>query len=113
MLQPPDIKPRSTTLGVLVPFGIVTLIWGSTWLVIRDQLGVVPPSWSVTYRFLIAGVCMAGWALWKRESWRLGTRGYGFAVLLGLLNSAVISISSIAPNSMSPRAWCRWCSRCC
>jgi len=85
VLQPPDTKPRSTTLSVLVPFGIVTLIWGSTWLVIRDQLGVVPPSWSVTYRFLVAGICMTGWALWQRESWRLGARGYGFAVLLGLL----------------------------
>lgn len=85
MLQPPQTKPRSTTLGVLVPFGIVTLIWGSTWLVIRDQLGVVPPSWSVTYRFLVASICMAGWALWKRESWRLGARGLAFAAVLGLM----------------------------
>ncbi len=85
MLQPPDAKPRSTTLAVLIPFGIVTLIWGSTWLVIRNQLGVVPPSWSVTYRFLVAGLCMAGWATWQRESWRLGTRGFAFAALLGLM----------------------------
>ena len=85
MLQPPQTKPLSTTLGVLVPFGIVTLIWGSTWLVIRDQLGVVPPSWSVTYRFLVASICMAGWALWKRESWRLGARGLAFAAVLGLM----------------------------
>lgn len=85
MLQPPQTKPLSTTLGVLLPFGIVTLIWGSTWLVIRDQLGVVPPSWSVTYRFLVASICMAGWALWKRESWRLGARGLAFAAVLGLM----------------------------
>jgi len=85
VLQPPQTKPLSTTLGVLVPFGIVTLIWGSTWLVIRDQLGVVPPSWSVTYRFLVASICMAGWALWKRESWRLGARGLAFAAVLGLM----------------------------
>ena len=70
---------------VLIPFALVTLIWGSTWIVIKGQLGIVPPSWSVTYRFLTAGICMAGWALWKRESWRLGMRGYGFAILLGLL----------------------------
>jgi len=85
VLQPPQTKPLSTTLGVLLPFGIVTLIWGSTWLVIRDQLGVVPPSWSVTYRFLVASICMAGWALWKRESWRLGARGLAFAAVLGLM----------------------------
>lgn len=85
MLQPPQTQPRSATLAVLIPFGIVTLIWGSTWLVIRDQLAVVPPSWSVTYRFLIAGLCMVGYALWRRESFRLGWRGFAFAGVLGTL----------------------------
>jgi len=84
VLQPPPAKPQSARLAVLIPFGIVTLIWGSTWLVIRDQLGVVPPSWSVSYRFLVAGLCMAGYAIWKRDSWRLGTRGFAFASVLGL-----------------------------
>jgi drug/metabolite transporter (DMT)-like permease len=69
---------------VLIPFGIVTLIWGSTWLVIRDQLGVVPPSWSVSYRFLVAGICMGAYALFRRDSWRLGPRGFAFAAVLGV-----------------------------
>ena len=69
---------------MLVPFGIVTLIWGSTWLVIRDQLGVVPPSWSVTYRFIVAGVAMAAYAIVRRESWRFDTRGVAFAAAIGL-----------------------------
>ncbi|WP_242139674.1 EamA family transporter [Sphingomonas sp. TREG-RG-20F-R18-01] len=76
--------PRSSQLAILIPFGIVTLIWGSTWLVIRGQLGVVPASWSVTYRFLIAGVVMAGYALARRERLRLDARGWRFAILLGL-----------------------------
>jgi hypothetical protein len=38
-----------------LPFLLITLIWGSTWIVIKDQLGAVPPAWSVTYRFVIAG----------------------------------------------------------
>jgi drug/metabolite transporter (DMT)-like permease len=84
VLQPPTAKPQSTRLAVLIPFGIVTLIWGSTWLVIRDQLGVVPPSWSVSYRFFIAGMAMAVYAIWKRDSWRLGAQGFLFASLLGI-----------------------------
>lgn len=76
--------PQSTRLAILVPFAIVTIIWGSTWIVIRDQLGHVPASWSVTYRFLIAGVAMLGWALWQRESLRLDARGWAFALGLGL-----------------------------
>jgi drug/metabolite transporter (DMT)-like permease len=76
--------PRSSQLAILIPFGIVTLIWGSTWLVIRGQLGVVPASWSVTYRFLVAGIVMAGYALARGERIKLDARGLRFAVLLGL-----------------------------
>lgn len=51
--QPSILSPR-----VLIPFITVTFIWGATWIVIKDQLGVVPESWSVTYRFLLAGTVM-------------------------------------------------------
>lgn len=44
--------------GIAIPFLLVALIWGSTWLVIKDQLAAAPPSWSVTYRFAIACVGM-------------------------------------------------------
>ncbi len=77
--------PQATRASVLVPFGIVVLIWGSTWIVIRDQIGVVPASWSVAYRFLVAGLAMAAYAAWRRESLRLNARGWGFAAALGLM----------------------------
>ena len=77
--------PRSTRAAILVPFALVTLIWGSTWLVIRDQLGVVPPSWSVTYRFIVAGVAMAIVATMKGERFTLDARGWAFAAAIGLL----------------------------
>lgn len=78
--------PRSMSLAVLVPFVIVTLLWGSTWLVIRGQLGTgVPPSWSVTYRFIVAGLALLAWAAWKREFVRLDARGWAFAAMLGLM----------------------------
>lgn len=77
-------RPQSTRAGILVPFAIVTLIWGSTWIVIRDQISVVPATWSVSYRFLVAGVAMAIWALVRRESFRLGPHGYAFAAVVGV-----------------------------
>ncbi len=76
-------RPNSTRAAVLIPFAIVTLIWGSTWLVIRDQLSVVPPSWSVSYRFLTAGIAMLAWALVRRERFDFDARGWGFAAALG------------------------------
>ena len=45
------LEPR-----VWIPFMVTSLIWGSTWLVIRDQLGTVPTTWSVTYRFIVAAI---------------------------------------------------------
>lgn len=80
MIAPP---PQSTRAAILIPFAIVTLIWGSTWLVIRDQIAVVPASWSVAYRFLIAGVAMAIYAAVRREPLRLDARGWAFAAILG------------------------------
>ena len=77
--------PQSTRLAILLPFAIVTLIWGSTWIVIRGQLGVVPPTWSVTYRFLFAGLVMLGYARWRGETIRLDAAGWRFALLTGLL----------------------------
>jgi drug/metabolite transporter (DMT)-like permease len=75
--------PQSTRLTVLIPFLVVTLVWGSTWIVIRDQLSVVPPSWSVSYRFAVAGIVMLGWALLRRERLGLDARGWSFAAALG------------------------------
>lgn len=83
--EPPSIlAPR-----VLVPFAVVTLIWGSTWIVIKDQLGVVPPSWSVTYRFLLAGIVMLAVAAVRREPLRLGREGQLFAALFGTAQFAL------------------------
>ena len=75
--------PQSTRAAILIPFAIVTLIWGSTWLVIRDQIAVVPPSWSISYRFLVAAIAMAIYAAIRRESLRLDARGIGFAAIIG------------------------------
>jgi hypothetical protein len=54
-------KPHEARIdaSVLIPFVIFTLVWSSTWIVIRDQLGVVAPQWSVAYRFVIAAAAMA------------------------------------------------------
>lgn len=74
---------RSVFRSVTLPFIIFTAIWGSTWIVIRGQLGPVPPQWSVTYRFVIAAMAMALVAIWKGESLKLGVKAAGPAIFLG------------------------------
>src|SRR5947199_4455891 len=83
-----DGGPLSETHGttfrtVTLPFIIFTLIWGSTWIVIRGQLGTVPPQWSVTYRFGIAATAMTILALVKGDNLRLGRGGFSATIFLG------------------------------
>jgi drug/metabolite transporter (DMT)-like permease len=77
-------SPSILSPKVLIPFVIVTLIWSTTWIVIRGQLGMVPPSWSVTYRFLVSGIVMLGWAKASGASLKLGREGQLFAILFGI-----------------------------
>jgi drug/metabolite transporter (DMT)-like permease len=69
---------------VLFPFLLITVIWGSTWLVIRDQLGTVPAGWSVTYRFIIAAAAMFALAWYRGDSLRIGREGHLLALLFGV-----------------------------
>jgi drug/metabolite transporter (DMT)-like permease len=75
--------------SIVVPFVIFTLVWSSTWIVIRGQLGTVPPQWSVTYRFLIAAAAMAGVARWNGDSLRLNRGGLKVALVLGVTQFCV------------------------
>lgn len=82
---PNQARPGFLTPRVFLPFIIVSLIWGSTWFVIRDQLSVVPGPWSVCYRFAVAAIGMFILALVMRQPLRLEHTGFLWAGLLGLM----------------------------
>lgn len=81
----PVTEPGLLTPRVLIPFLFVSLIWGSTWFVIRDQLSVVPSSWSVTYRFSVAAIGMFILAVIMRQPLRIDREFLGWAAFLGLV----------------------------
>jgi drug/metabolite transporter (DMT)-like permease len=68
---------------IALPFLLVALIWGSTWLVIKDGLAAAPPSWSVTYRFAVAAVGMGLLALVRRDSFRMTAGAHVIALAIG------------------------------
>ena len=71
--------------GIAIPFLLVALIWGSTWLVIKDQLAAAPPSWSVAYRFAIACVGMFILAVMAhRRGFTITLGGHVVALAIGL-----------------------------
>ena len=66
-------------------FAASTLIWGSTWLAIKYQLGVVAPEVSVAYRFLLGALIMAAWCALTGRSLRFTARAHRFIALQGVL----------------------------
>lgn len=71
--------------SVAFPFLLVALIWGSTWWVITGQIGDVPASWSVTWRFALATPAMVLVAFVTGASLKIGKAGHWLAFLMGLL----------------------------
>lgn len=68
----------------IAAFLLVALIWGSTWLVIKDQISAVPPGWTVTWRFALATLGMFALAAVRRESLRLEPAALRLSVAIGL-----------------------------
>jgi drug/metabolite transporter (DMT)-like permease len=66
-------------------FLITTLIWGSTWLAIKFQLGVVAPELSIAYRFALSASILLIFCLIRRIPLRFSLRTHGFMALQGLL----------------------------
>ena len=64
-------------------YAIVVLIWGTTWFVIKFQLGVVAPEISLVYRFGLAAVCVFAYARVTGNSLRLSWRDHRFVALQG------------------------------
>jgi drug/metabolite transporter (DMT)-like permease len=67
-----------------VLYGLVVLIWGTTWYAIKFQLGVVAPEISLVYRFSIAAICLFIYARLVGSAMRLSWREHRFVALQGV-----------------------------
>ncbi len=63
---------------------VTVLIWGSTWLAIKFQLGVVEPEISVAYRFFLASILLFIFSLWRRLPLKFNIKQHAFMALQGL-----------------------------
>lgn len=82
-------SPGGSRRSTILSFLAIILIWGSTWLVIRGQLGSVAPQWSVTYRFVIAALAMFLVAIYLRLPLALARSNWPLVALLGLFQFCV------------------------
>lgn len=65
-------------------FIIPALIWGSTWFVIKFQLGTVDPILSVSYRFLLSGLILMLGAKIMKLNMRFSPKQHFFMLLQGV-----------------------------
>ncbi len=68
---------------------ITVLIWGSTWLGIKFQLGTVDPALSVAYRFALAAIILFVWCLVRRLSLRFSWKDHFCIAMQGVFLFAV------------------------
>src|ERR1700742_3432987 len=65
-------------------YAFAVLIWGSTSLAIKFQLGIVPPAVSVVWRFLLAAAILFCYALYRRLPLSFSVSEHGWIALQGL-----------------------------
>jgi len=83
----PAARPAhdACTLNTLSLFAGCVLIWGTTWLAITYQLGNVAPEASVSYRFLLAALLIAGYCRLRGLPMRFRAGEHAALALLGVL----------------------------
>jgi drug/metabolite transporter (DMT)-like permease len=64
---------------------VAVLIWGSTWIAIEFQLGVVEPEISVVYRYAASAAILFIWCKYKRLSVVFNLNSHRWFALMGLL----------------------------
>jgi len=72
-------------MQILFLYATVVLIWGSTWIAITYQLGVVADEVSIAYRFGIGAIALYLYAAITRRSVLLPANAYPFVFLQGTL----------------------------
>ena len=51
----------------VILYALVVVIWGTTWIALKWQLGVVPIALSIGYRFALAALVLFALLAWKRQ----------------------------------------------
>ena len=70
-------------------YTLTVLIWGSTWLGIKFQLGVVDPALSVSYRFALAALILFAWCFARRLPLKFSRGEHLFIAMQGVFLFAV------------------------
>ncbi len=71
-------------MPITLLYAVIVAIWGSSWIGITYQLGVVAPELSIAYRFLLAAGMLVAFCAVTRRRLRFGPRDHLFFATQGL-----------------------------
>jgi drug/metabolite transporter (DMT)-like permease len=80
----------------LLLYAVAVLIWGSTWLAIEFQLGVVAVEVSLAYRYLLAAAVGFAWCAVTGRSLRFDLRAHRYFALMGVFMFGLNYIAAYA-----------------
>ncbi|MGI9275745.1 MAG: DMT family transporter [Endozoicomonas sp.] len=66
-----------------VLYAVTVLVWGTTWLAITFQLGTVPVTVSIVYRFALAGLVLFAVLGFSRKLQSMNVKDHAFTLLQG------------------------------
>ena len=97
-------KNSASLLMVILAFAIVYIVWGSTYFFIQIAVKDFPPFILGALRFIIAGVLMAAWCIFKGEN-IFAAKGIKHAAISGILmlfcgNGIIIWVEQSMPSAM-------------
>lgn len=72
-------------MQIAILYAVTVLIWGSTWIVISFQLGVVAEEVSVAYRFGLGSIALFVYAAITGRRVKVAREYYGMVIVMGAL----------------------------
>ncbi|MEQ9607571.1 MAG: DMT family transporter, partial [Kiloniellaceae bacterium] len=79
-----NAPPSNAPVFNLGLYAATVLFWGTTWIAMKYQVGVVAPELSVAYRFTLAAAVVFLWALAARQRLAFGGRVHLLLAVMGL-----------------------------
>ncbi len=65
-------------------YAIICFVWGTSWLALRMQLGVIAPEVSLIWRFALAGLIVFAWAALVGQRLWFGARDHALFATMGV-----------------------------
>jgi drug/metabolite transporter (DMT)-like permease len=72
-------------MSVIVLYVASVVIWGSSWIMMKFQIGTVPAEASIMYRMAAGSMIMFVWVLARALPWRFSIKDHCFIALQGAL----------------------------